>query len=233
MKRVEIKSGERFSKLVIISEVESSRKSGRKFEVLCDCGNTKYVLLGNLRTGHTQSCGCLSVGNSATHGKTKTRVYKSWSGMKARCLVSNIPNFKDYGGRGIKIHEDWINSFENFYAYVGDPPDDGRWSIERGDVDGNYEPGNVKWALPDEQNRNRRKFSNNTSGTTGVSVRVRGGSIRYIARWYDLNGNNCSKSFSASKYGEPEKEAIAFREAKIAELNALGANYNEKHGVQY
>lgn len=232
MKRAEVNSGDRFSKLVIVSEVESSRKSGRKFEVLCDCGNTKQVLLGNLRTGHTKSCGCLS-GQNITHGKTKTRVYKSWSGMKERCLVSTRPNFKDYGGRGIKVHEDWINSFENFYSYVGDPPDDGKWSIEREDVNGNYEPGNVKWALPDEQNRNRRKFSNNTSGTTGVIIRVDKGVTRYVATGYDLNGDSRSKSFSGGRYEDPEREAVAFRLAKIVELNSLGANYSENHGVQH
>lgn len=95
MARVRVKSGDRFSKLVIVSEVEYSEKSGRKFEVLCDCGITKHVYLGNLRSGHTRSCGCLSGRSNTTHGKTKTRAYKSWSGMKARCLISKLPNFKD------------------------------------------------------------------------------------------------------------------------------------------
>lgn len=161
---------------------------------------------------------------------TKTRVYKSWTGMRYRCSPENEERFPLYSGRGITVHPSWDNSFEEFYEYIGDPPDDRRWSIERIDNDGNYEPGNITWALPHKQNRNRTIFRNNPTGVTGITQRIRNGIVRWIARWYDLNGKSCSKSFLESKYDNAFDEACNYRLEMINLLISEGAEYSDKHG---
>lgn len=131
---------------------------------------------------------------------------------------------KYYSDKGIKVYKEWFN-FELFLNYIGPMPDSKRWSIDRIDPNGNYEPGNVRWALSTTQNRNRNMFANNTSGDTGVTMRERNGNIRWIARWYDLCGKNCSKSFLNTKYEYPKLEAINYRLQMIEALNRQGADY--------
>jgi hypothetical protein len=94
----------------------------------------------------------------STHQKTKTPEYRAWQGMRARCLYNKAPQYKDYGGRGITICERW-NSFENFLADMGNRPDK-NYSIERENVNGNYEPWNCVWADWNTQARNRRNTRN-------------------------------------------------------------------------
>lgn len=105
------------------------------------------------------------------HGMFGTPEYNSWLGMKNRVLNPNHQSYNNYGGRGIKISDRWVNSFLNFYSDVGPRPGPG-YSIDRIDNDGNYEPGNVKWSTRKEQNSNKRVYalaSNNKSGVKGVT----------------------------------------------------------------
>lgn len=123
----------------------------------CQCGNTVTVPSYYLGSGTTQSCGCLQRERasefSRTHGMSNSREYRIWSAMKTRCSNENRDNYKYYGGRGISVCSRWINSFENFIADMGPCPSD-KHSIERKDVNGNYEPGNCYWATQSEQLRN-------------------------------------------------------------------------------
>jgi hypothetical protein len=148
-------TGMKFNMLLVIGFI-GRIGSNNQWECLCDCGNKKIIAAGNLKNNHTTSCGCFhkeqTSKKSKTHGLTKSNEYQVWAGMKSRC--SDLNNSK-YGGRGIKVCERWINSFENFLNDMGFRPSKNH-SIERIDVNGDYEPSNCKWATVEEQSWNKR-----------------------------------------------------------------------------
>ena len=132
----------------------------------CVCGIEKPVSGSSLRTGASKSCGCkrpemlrpqfTTHGHSGdVHGYGRTTEYIAWLNMKNRCLNPKDPGYADYGGRGITVCERWRNSFENFLADIGLKPDPKLW-LERIENNGDYEPGNCKWATTKEQYINRR-----------------------------------------------------------------------------
>jgi hypothetical protein len=152
--------GQKFGGLTVLECV--GRKGGphNYFLCRCDCGNTKEVLGLNLfRGGHTTSCGCFAIKLRTKHGQAKgkrTSVYDTWLSVKRRCLNKKSIEYPNYGGRGIQMFSQWVNSFADFYAYVGDKPTKNH-SLDRWpNNDGNYEPGNVRWATNGEQSRNKR-----------------------------------------------------------------------------
>lgn len=100
------------------------------------------------------------------HGMTDTREHSAWGNMKSRCYNPNTPKFRNHGGRGIKVCASWLHSFSSFYADMGQAPE-GK-SLDRIDTNGNYEPGNCRWATPLEQSNNMRGPRNNVSGIPGV-----------------------------------------------------------------
>jgi hypothetical protein len=122
----------------------------------CECGNKTVVRTQNLKNAKTKSCGCLRHQESKckTHGMTSTPEYRTWSKMIGRCEDINNKSYNTYGGRGIKVCRRWRNSFECFYSDMGARPNGN--SIERIDVNGDYEPKNCKWIPLIEQNLNKR-----------------------------------------------------------------------------
>lgn len=147
-----------------IKQAGKSRSGVILWECLCDkslggCGATTIVRGIHLRSGHTQSCGCLAelVQKTChvTHGMTKTPEYQSWHGMKQRCTNSRHTSFSDYGGRGISVCDRWM-TFENFLSDMGRKPSTSH-SIDRIDNNGNYEPSNCVWASKESQARNNRR----------------------------------------------------------------------------
>ena len=137
----------------------------------CECGTTTSVDGATLKNGTSQSCGCLNLEitkANTTHGGARVEgyhpLYRTWKSMRTRCRNTNHQQWKDYGGRGIDVDPRW-DSFENFLADMGDrPPNPDGWTSRKPyytldrypDKDGDYAPGNVRWATPLEQSLNRR-----------------------------------------------------------------------------
>lgn len=147
--------GEKFGRLTVIGFAYVNKYGCSVWKCRCDCGTELEAIGYKLRNGHTTSCGC----SRKHHGKSGTKLHNVWANMKYRCNNENMPYYKDYGGRGIKVCDEWQNSFQAFYDYVSKLPHFGEegYSLDRINNDGNYEPNNVRWATQKEQNTNRRR----------------------------------------------------------------------------
>ena len=164
--------GKTFQRLYVVSQAPS--KNGRRMWCCkCVCGNTTTVATSKLRNGHTQSCGCLQRERASVVGKQTVKyaraailihgrasndpTYVTWKKMRQRCQDLNAHNYKYYGGRGIKICERWLESFENFLTDMGERPE-GKTLDRYPNNNGDYEPGNCRWATQCEQVRNSRRY---------------------------------------------------------------------------
>lgn len=154
MKATTVNQGQKFGRWIVVRELPP-RKGHRVFECQCECGVVGTVHLSALRSGLSGSCGCLRKEVVTTHGaswkENQTSEYRTWVEMRARCRSKR----KNYGGRGIKVCREWDDSFECFLRDMGPKPPN--TSIDRINNDGNYEPGNCRWATMRQQLRNTRK----------------------------------------------------------------------------
>lgn len=171
----------------------------------CDCGRQTVAMAWALKHGSTKSCGCLqrqrAVETHTRHGHTRRRrqsvEYQCWRSMIDRCTNRQNQSFESYGGRGISVCVRWRYSFENFLADMGPRPQ-GR-SIDRMDNDGNYEPGNCRWATKKEQGRNR---SNNTM-LTAI------GETLTLAEWSERTGLNVNTLGARLSCGWPPERIVS------------------------
>ena len=148
-----------------LKAIRPTRQTARRMTIWlcqCECGNEVEVHSSALTSGNTASCGCLREKHGhAKSGADRHGTYSSWEHMHQRCSNPNYEYFDDYGGRGIRVCERWA-SFETFLGDMGERP--AGTTLDRKEVDGNYEPGNCRWATIDEQNNNTRRSRRLTYG---------------------------------------------------------------------
>lgn len=190
-------TGMRFGRITVHSIGEKAKSGQTRWNCICDCGNKTLVQGANLRFGKSNSCGCLQkeslakmVSQKNGHGLTKTSEYKIWSGMITRCFNSKSQYFKRYGGRGVTVCKEWL-SFESFINDMGKRPSK-KHSIDRINVNGNYEPLNCRWADNKTQMRNKEN-------TVYYTIN---GITKPLIDWADDFGINYSVVWRRLKYGK-------------------------------
>lgn len=176
-KKLVDRTGKRYGKLTALY---ISSTNPIKWHCRCDCGNECDVISYNLPNGNTKSCGCeqkkIASKTHKIHGMKNTRLYYIWIGMKERCTNPKNKRYNRYGGRGIKICEEWKNDFIAFYKWAKDNGYKDELTIDRINVDGNYEPNNCRWASWKEQ-------ANNTSNNLVYELN---GETHTLAEWSEI-----------------------------------------------
>lgn len=160
MSRVIDVTEQRFGRLTVLGECGKDNFRQYMWLCKCDCGNIVAVRGYSLRSGNTQSCGCLQKDKNielrTIHGMAKTRIYNIWQSMKERCSNPLNHCYKNYGGRGIKVCSEW-QKFEPFYEWATNNNYSDKLTIDRIDVNGDYEPSNCRWITIKEQQSNTRR----------------------------------------------------------------------------
>lgn len=192
-----ISAGDVYGFWTLIERIPGSHSREPRWVCRCVCGVTREVIQSNLRSGKSRGCGCQLLGQATkTHGQARTPLYGAWRNMMDRCYREGNRQFSGYGGRGIKVCEEW-HTFENFAKATGPHPGKGL-SLDRIDNDGNYEPGNVRWTTSANQNRNRR---NNR-------VLTRLGESLCLADWAAKLGVDPSHLYRRMRKGMTPEEAV-------------------------
>lgn len=201
MKPLEL-TGQTFGRLTVLGKSKKCRKEPL-WLCRCSCGNLCEVTGSNLKRGKQKSCGCLRADNlrsiTRKHGMTKTRLFYIWSSMIQRCSNPNNRSYPNYGGRGIKVCEDWTNSFESFSSWAAQSGYDDSLTLDRIDNNLGYFPENCRWASFKAQQNNRRD---------NIVVEIMGQS-KTLSQWGELYGVKSGTIWWRYKAGKRGLELIA------------------------
>lgn len=183
-----------------VKGISHQKKSMVYWLCVCECGTERAVFGGDLKRSSSVSCGCFmreaTIARFTSHDMARHPAYASWKHMKSRCMSPSNDGYKDYGGRGVSVCQEWI-AFEGFWKDMGDTWREGL-SIDRyPDVNGNYEPGNCRWATPKEQGNNRR---------TNVMVKGPNGEPMTVTQASEAYGIDRRAVYSRIRYGWPESD---------------------------
>jgi hypothetical protein len=150
-------ANKRFGLLKVVSRYGKDNRNNATWQCVCDCGGKSIVSTSDLNKGRTNSCGCLRRERmknlNKSHGQSYSKTYQSWVKAKDRCFNPKHVAFHKYGGAGITVCDRWKNSFENFYADMGDPPTE-KHSLDRIENSKGYDPENCRWATKKQQSEN-------------------------------------------------------------------------------
>lgn len=193
--------GKRFGQLIARHPIGKKKNGNIVWLLECDCGEAKEADGYDVRSGKIISCNKCGAERtrlaSVTHGMSNTPEFSTWDGMKSRCYNKNVTHYSKYGGRGIKVCQRWLESFENFYADMGQKPS-GDHSIERRDNDGDYSPDNCIWATAREQALNRK---------TNVYLTIND-TTRTMIEWSEISGVSLGRIWSRKKAGYSGEDLI-------------------------
>lgn len=189
--------GKKFGRLTVQERYINDNKGCARWCCSCDCGNFTIVRTYHLTSGRIRSCGCIKKEmlsrREKTHGKSNTKLFYLWAGIKQRCFNSNHKNYSRYKGRGITMCDEWKNDFMEFYNWAIKSGYKENLTIERINNDGNYEPSNCRWATRKEQ-------ANNTSRNHFINFN---GETHTMAEWSKILGITSSAFYSRVRKGLP------------------------------
>jgi len=218
------------SSSIFVAEIQPIKYGGKRETIkraalfICKCGKKFEAAIIEVRN-RDRSCGCrtrIVPGGKSTHGQTRggaTKEYKAWSAMIGRCNNSNLPQYKDYGGRGIVVCEKWRKDFMAFLKDVGNAPSPKHTLDRHPNNNGNYEPGNVRWATYKEQNRNRR---------SNLLISYKGES-KTVHEWSEIYGINASSIYYRTQIaGWSIEDALKIN----ADFSNKKNSYGKKERVQ-
>ena len=193
-------SGCEYGFVTVLGRVKSTGHNNSVWQCRCRCGTVRTFYKQQLTKYPNVNCGCqtarLLSERHRKHGKSKSLVYKAWAAMKDRCFNPANTHYYAYGGRGISVCDRWRDSFDSFLADMGDRPDG--FTIERIDTNGDYEPGNCRWASRKEQQNNRR-----------CNVRLEiDGVTKTISEWSEYSGVHRSVVVSRIRRGWTARDAV-------------------------
>lgn len=195
-------SGQKIGRLTVIARVGTSRQREALWLCKCECGNEIIIRGSDVRTRHTISCGCWKRETAkemlTKHGKRNTRLYHIWSGMKDRCNNPRNIGYNLYGGRGIKVCEEWSQDFMAFYQWASENGYTDKMTIDRIDANGNYYPENCRWETQKAQQNNRR---NN-------HVISFNGGTHTLTEWAEITGIKSSTIYGRLKRGWTIERAL-------------------------